>query len=262
VRSLPVVFKAAIFIFAGILKAVCGRYALTQNESELIEDFAITGISPNVDPLPANWNIKPTEEIYIIRNFESERELAKTSWGIIAPWSKSEVEALRSQSQAINARSESIHEKPTFRSAFRARRCLIPATGYYEWATEFGKYKTKQPVFISNESGKPLAFAGIYEKWISPTGEIKESAAIITREAVAGLAEVHHRMPVFLPRDRWDHWLDKKNNDIAKVRSLMEVSEPAVGLRFWPVSDAVNSIRNNGAELVKEIELGEPETLF
>ena len=84
-RSLPVVFKAAFFIFAGILKAMCGRYALTQNESELIEEFAITGISPNVDPLPANWNIKPTEEIYVIRNNEDNRELATTSWGIIAP---------------------------------------------------------------------------------------------------------------------------------------------------------------------------------
>jgi putative SOS response-associated peptidase YedK len=241
---------------------MCGRYALTQNESELIEEFAITGISPNVDPLPANWNIKPTEEIYVIRNNEDNRELATTSWGIIAPWSKSDVEALRSQSQAINARSESIHEKPTFRNAFKSRRCLIPATGYYEWATELGKYKTKQPVFISNESGKSLAFAGIYEKWISPNGEIKESAAIITREAVAGLAKVHHRMPVFLPRDCWDSWLDKKNNEIAKVRSLMEVAEPAAGLRFWPVSDAVNSIRNNGVELINEIELGEPETLF
>ena len=241
---------------------MCGRYALTQNESELIEEFAITGILPNFDPLPANWNIKPTEEIYIIRNNEDNRELATTSWGIIAPWSKNDVEALRSQSQAINARSESIHEKPTFRNAFKSRRCLIPATGYYEWATELGKYKTKQPVFISNESGKPLAFAGIYEKWISPNGEIKESAAIITREAVAGLAKVHHRMPVFLPRDRWDSWLDKKNNEIAKVRSLMEVAEPAAGLRFWPVSDAVNSIRNNGVELINEIELGEPETLF
>jgi len=262
VLSLPVVLVAAIFIFAGILKAMCGRYALTQNEAELVEEFAITGISPNVDPLPVNWNIKPTEKIYIIRNLENNRELATTSWGIIAPWSKNDVDALRSQSQAINARSESIHEKPTFRSAFKLRRCLIPATGYYEWATELGKYKTKQPVFISNESGKPLAFAGIFEKWISPNGEIKESAAIITREAVAGLAKVHHRMPVFLPRDRWESWLDYKNNDIAKLRLLMEVSEPAAGLKFWPVSDAVNSIRNNGADLIKEIELGEPETLF
>lgn len=260
--SLPVVLKAGFFSFAGILKAMCGRYALTQNESELIEEFAITGISSNIDPLPANWNIKPTEEIYIIRNQKDNRQLTTASWGIIAPWSKSDVEALRSQSQAINARSESIHQKPTFRNAFKSRRCLIPATGYYEWATELGKYKTKQPVFISNESGETLAFAGIYEKWISPDGEVKESAAIITREAVAGLAKVHHRMPVFLPRDRWESWLDVTNIEIAKVRSLMEVAEPAAGLRFWPVSEAVNSIRNNGAELVKEIELGEPETLF
>ena len=233
---------------------------------EIIGEFDLDGSTLDAS-LPLNWNIAPTNEIYIIRDTPGssnslERILDSASWGIIAPWQKNFAEARASQSHAINARSESIHEKPTFRQAFRTTRCLIPATGYYEWATELGKYKTKQPVFISNESGKPLAFAGIYEKWISPNGEIKESAAIITREAVAGLAKVHHRMPVFLPRDRWDSWLDKKNNEIAKVRSLMEVAEPAVGLRFWPVSDAVNSIRNNGVELINEIELGEPETLF
>ena len=181
---------------------MCGRYARAQEMDEIIGDFDLDGSTLDAS-LPLNWNIAPTNEIYIIRDTPSnsnslERILDSASWGIIAPWQKNFAAARASQSHAINARSESIHEKPTFRQAFRTTRCLIPATGYYEWATVLGKYKTKQPVFISNESGKSLAFAGIYDKWISPNGEIRESAAIITREAVAGLAKVHHRMPVFL----------------------------------------------------------------
>ena len=122
---------------------MCGRYALVKSAGELIEEFEIT---TNRIPaaLPADWNIAPTREIYVVRNLRddanpNQRELATLSWGMIAPWSKDRNEAIRSQSQAINARSESVHEKPTFRSAFKSRRCLIPASGYYEWATELGK---------------------------------------------------------------------------------------------------------------------------
>ena len=242
---------------------MCGRYALTQNESELIEEFAITGISPNVDPLPANWNIKPTEEIYVIRNNEDNRELATTSWGIIAPWSKSDVEALRSQSQAINARSESIHEKPTFRNAFKSRRCLIPATGYYEWATSLGKYPPKQPFYISSaEPNKSLSIAGIWSTWKNEKGEEIQSAAIITREAVGELATIHSRMPVFMERDKWSDWLDPKNREIEDLIALMQNPDPAAGLVTRPVSSRVNLVANNGPELIAEIELGEAQTLF
>ena len=137
---------------------MCGRYALVKSAGELIEEFEIT---TNRIPaaLPADWNIAPTREIYVIRDFrdfgddvsENRRELATLSWGMIAPWSKDRSEAVRSQSQAINARSESVHERPTFRSAFKSRRCLIPASGYYEWATELGKYESKQPFFIQSD---------------------------------------------------------------------------------------------------------------
>ena len=106
-----------------------------------------------------------------------------------------------------------------------------------------------------------MAFSGIYEKWISPTGEEKESVAIITRDAVNELATVHNRMPLFLPRDRWDAWMDPQLQDIEKLRALMQVSNPDANLRFWPVADLVNSIRNNGAELIAPIET-QPETLF
>ena len=235
---------------------MCGRFALSAMLTDIAEEFS-TSAEPD-RTLPVDWNIKPTQDIYIVRN----QEIKIASWGLIAPWSKNSSDALRSQSQAINARSESVHEKPTFRTAFRQRRCLVPATGYYEWATELGRYKTKQPVFISRDDERLLAFAGIFDRWISPEGEIRDSVAIITRDAVGDLAKVHNRMPLFLPRDRWDAWMDSKVTDVEEIRSLMQVPDPDAHLRYWPVSTLVNSIRNNGAELIAPIELGEPETLF
>ena len=211
--------------------------------------------------LPADWNITPTREIYIVRdNREGKRELTTLSWGLIAPWSENPQDALRSQSQAINARTETVHEKPTFRSAFISRRCLIPATGYYEWATEMGPYAPKQPFYIHGEG--LIAFAGIWDRWRAPDGTYKESAALITRPAVEFLATVHHRMPTFLPRDRWDAWLSPQLNKVDEIRGLLNLSAPASGLQAHPVSSRVNSTGNNGPDLIKEIELGEPQTLF
>ena len=211
--------------------------------------------------LPADWNITPTRDIYIVRdNREAQRELATVSWGLIAPWSEDAQSALRSQSQAINARTETVHEKPTFRNAFTSRRCLIPASGYYEWATEMGPYAPKQPFFIHGD--RLIAFAGIWDRWRSPDGSYQESAAIITRPAVEFLATVHHRMPTFLPRERWDAWLDPALNKVDEIRGLMDLAEPALGLSAYPVSSRVNSTANNGSQLIAPIELGEPETLF
>ena len=235
---------------------MCGRFALSAMLTDIAEEFSTTAMPEKT--LPVDWNIKPTQDIYIIKN----QSIDIASWGLIAPWSKDSIQALRSQSQAINARSESVHEKPTFRNAFRNRRCLVPASGYYEWATELGRYKTKQPVFISRDDDKLLAFAGIYDRWISPGGEIRDSVAIITRDAVGDLAKVHNRMPLFLPRDRWSDWMDTELTEIEEVRSLMNIPHPDSHLRFWPVSTLVNSIRNNGAELIAPVELGEPEVLF
>jgi len=235
---------------------MCGRFALSAMLTDIAEEFS-TSAEPD-RTLPVDWNIKPTQDIYIVKN----QEITIASWGLIAPWSKNSNDALRSQSQAINARSESVHEKPTFRNAFRQRRCLVPATGYYEWATELGRYKTKQPVFISRDDEKLLAFAGIFDRWISPEGEIRDSVAIITRDAVGDLAKVHNRMPLFLPRERWGAWMDSDVTDVEEIRTLMQVPDPDAHLRYWPVSTLVNSIRNNGAELIAPIELGEPETLF
>ena len=235
---------------------MCGRYALSAEISDIAEEFS-TNSAPELS-LPADWNIKPTNDVYIIKN----QAIEIASWGMIAHWSKSDDEAAKSQSSAINARSESVHEKPTFKSAFRSNRCLLPATGYYEWASELGKYKTKQPIYISRDDNKLLAFTGIFQSWTSPSGRVIQSVSIITRQAVGQLALVHSRMPVFLPRDRWADWMNPKINDVAKIRSLMDIPNPDANLGFHPVSSAVNSITGSGPGLIEPIELGEPETLF
>jgi putative SOS response-associated peptidase YedK len=244
------------------LDLVCGRYAISKLPEELIEEFEISaGHTGKV--LPADWNISPTKEIYIIRNNQEEkRELVNLSWGLIAPWSKTSDEAIKSQSSAINARTETVDSKPTFKNAFKYHRCLIPATGYYEWATELGKYPSKQPFYIHNKNNKTLAFAGIYSTWHDENGVAKQSAALITRPAVDILEKIHHRMPTFLPQDRWDHWLDNQENDVDEIKALLQFNNEAAGLIADPVSTKVNATRNNGPELIQPIELGEPQTLF
>ena len=243
---------------------MCGRYAQSADMRELMEQFEVTGSSPQ-QSLPANWNIAPTNPIYIVRADSpdfTKVSLATVSWGLIAPWLNDLNEAKSSQSRAINARSESIHEKPTFRAAFKSTRCLIPAEGYYEWATALGKFAPKQPFFITARNGKQLPVAGIWSSWRAPSGDIIQSASIITQEAQGELAEIHSRMPVFMPHDRWNQWLDPKNNSIENLKALMLVESPAAIVVARPVSSAVNSVARNSQELTTGIELREPETLF
>jgi putative SOS response-associated peptidase YedK len=241
---------------------MCGRYAQAQGMDEIIERFDLD--ASQVDKsLPLNWNIAPTNEIYIIRDNQQGRILDSASWGLIAPWQKNFIEARNSQSHAINARSETIHEKPTFRQALRTSRCLIPATGYYEWATSLGKYPPKQPFYISPaQENTSLSIAGIWSIWKNESGGEIQSAAIITREAVGELATIHSRMPIFMPSDRWDGWLDPQNREIETLIALMDIPDPTHGLVARPVAPGVNLVANNGAELIDPFELGEAQTLF
>jgi putative SOS response-associated peptidase YedK len=234
---------------------MCGRISMEAMLKDIIREFGVD--SKQSKELQANYNIKPTEELYVI----TQDHINVASWGMIAPWSKSSPDALKSQSKAINARSETVHEKPTFKNAFRRSRCLVPATGYYEWSTELGEYKPRQPVYVSRNDGKILAFAGIHDRWISPEGESKDSVAIITREAVGDLAKFHSRMPMFLPRERWSSWLDPELQDVEKIRTLFDNFQPDANLQSWPVADLVNSIRSSGPELIAPVKVV-PETLF
>ncbi len=237
---------------------------MAQSQEEIVAFFNLTENDSN-PTLPLNWNIAPTNDIYIIKQKDREnnhRVLDTASWGLIAPWQKNFTDARAGQSHAINARSESIHEKPTFRDAFRTTRCLIPATGYYEWATSLGKYPPKQPFYISSKDGAPLSIAGIYSTWRSESGVLIQSASIITQEAVGELATIHSRMPVFMAPNRWDDWLDLGNRETSFLQSLMVSQDPTAGLVTRPVSPRVNVVANNGPEIIEPYELGEPETLF
>lgn len=249
---------------------MCGRYALTANMDVIVEEFGVTDNRIH-DPLPLNWNIAPTNPIYIVTGSHNgdrfQHTLDLASWGMIAPWEKDLAQARASQARAINARSESVHEKPTFRNSFRLHRCLIPASGYYEWATALGRYKTKQPFFIHRADNHLISFAGIFSSWRSPQGEEIQTASVITRDAVGELATIHDRMPVMLPRSRWDEWLDPTHRDIDFLRSLMSFDpskgeQPDAGLTSHPVSPRVNVVANNDPSIIEPLELGEPETLF
>jgi len=242
---------------------MCGRFTLTVSSEEIAAQF--TTNPPQLPQLEFNWNIAPTTPIYFVKGETPSgdvRSIDIARWGLIPSWARDASRA----SNAINARSESIAEKPTFREAFRSRRCIIPATGYYEWATELGPYPPKQPFYIHRKDNALLAIAGLYESWIDPASK-KEvtTASIITREAVGGLATIHHRMPVFLTEDKWSAWMGTSRlheSEVDQYLALLNSPEPAAGLEFHPVNSAVNSALTSGAELIKPIELGEPETLF
>jgi putative SOS response-associated peptidase YedK len=240
---------------------MCGRFAQSKLVADLVEEFGINGATPE-SPLPANWNIAPTREIYMVRKSSAQINLATASWGLIGHWYKDEAIARKSQSHAINARSESVFRKPTFRDSFLRKRCLIPADGYYEWATELGKFPPKQPLYISREDGKSLSMAGIGSTWVSLTGKTIESVAIITRASAGILDPINNRMPVILPKDRWESWLDPSLQEAAELRELMEFFRPDAGLTVHAVSHSVNSVANNGIAMIRQVTLGEPETLF
>jgi putative SOS response-associated peptidase YedK len=242
---------------------MCGRYAQTQEMREFsLRNLLSLASSQKTRCLLVGILRQQTIFISCATTLKIFANYPLHHGGMIGPWLTDEAEARASQSRAINARSESIHEKPTFRDSFKSRRCLIPADGYYEWATELGRYKTKQPFYISSDEGKSLPIAGIWNTWRSPSGALMQSASIITREAVGELATIHHRMPVMMPKDRWSAWLDVKNTNVRELINMMSTQDPAAHLHPVPVSDAVNKVANNGPQLAVPISITEPETLF
>ena len=251
---------------------MCGRFALSMSPGDLVEEFKIT-MGFDGPALPANWNVTPTSPIYAIRsnNDNHRRELFTPSWGLIAPWSKDQASALKSQSNAINARIESVHEKPTFRSAFRSRRCIIPVSGYYEWATENGAFPPKQPFYIHSSvqgNAQSLALAGIFDRWVDSNGEIHESCSIITRPAIGQLAAIHHRMPTFITEERWSEWISPEPRESEELHHLLRIDvtqadeDWVAALAVDPVSTRVNYTRNNGPDLIVPESAPEQPTLF
>jgi putative SOS response-associated peptidase YedK len=239
---------------------MCGRFVSARRRLELLEEFAATRDSVAADREP-DYNVTPTRRIYTVLQHkpEDERELRLVRWGLVPSWAKDTSGGAR----MINARSETVAVKPSFRAAFAKRRCLIPADGYYEWITED---KAKKPFYIYRTDGGILAFAGIYELWRnSQVPEDHEDAwywsgSIITTQATDEVGRIHDRTPMTIARESWAEWLDPGNND---KEQMLAVMRPATlsgsgGLASHPVSTAVNSIRNNGPSLIEPLGDVEP----
>jgi putative SOS response-associated peptidase YedK len=232
---------------------MCGRFVSARKRLELLEEFAATRDAVAADRNP-DYNVAPTKRIYAVRDREGERELTLVRWGLVPSWAKDTSGGAR----LINARSETVAVKPAFRAAFARRRCLIPADGYYEWVTE---EKAKKPFYIYRADGGILAFAGIYELWRnSSVPDDHEdawytSASIITTQATDEIGRIHDRTPMVIGPDSWTDWLDPANHE---KEMLLAVMRPATtsgsgGLTSYPVSTAVNSVRNNGPSLIEPL---------
>ncbi len=183
---------------------------------------------------------------------QAERELRVVRWGLVPFWAKD----VKIGSRMINARAETVAEKPAFRRAFARRRCLLPADGYYEWQSMPGA--AKQPMYITRGDGRSLAFAGLYELWRDPAvGRDDEdawlwTATVITTSAPDELGMIHDRMPMIIDPTSWGDWLDPANSEVADLRALLAPAAVS-GLTTYPVSTEVNSVRNNGPQLIEPI---------
>jgi putative SOS response-associated peptidase YedK len=242
---------------------MCGRYVSTRGPAELSSLFHVPDPPLEEVALEPSWNVAPTDDVWAVMERvdrdtgEIRRQLRAVRWGLVPSWAKSPDVGPK----MINARVETVADKPAFRRPFAKRRCLLPADGFYEWQSVDvpGQAKPrKQPYFITPEDGSVMALAGLYEFWRDPGAGDQDQAAwwttctIITTEARDAAGRIHPRMPLALPADHYDSWLDPAHEDAHELRDLLIT--PAAGhLVARPVSSAVNSVRNDGPQLVEEV---------
>jgi putative SOS response-associated peptidase YedK len=230
---------------------MCGRFTLNVEPKEIEKEFAaVTEQSAGQrEENQKRFNIAPSQVISVIRQFETERVISGLKWGLVPSWAKEESIGNR----MINARAESLAEKPSFRNAFKARRCLIPSSGFYEWK-RLGDKAGKQP-FYFYLPGKPVfGFAGLWETWKTEAGAQLESCTIITTTANAVLAPVHDRMPVIIKPEAYAEWLDPKEMDADYLQKFL-APFPAEEMQSHAVSRQVNSPTFDAAELIDPLEL-------
>jgi putative SOS response-associated peptidase YedK len=252
---------------------MCGRYASSRRPEDLVEEFEIDKVEV-AEPLPPDYNVAPTKQVYAVvqrptdpqdEHGASERQLRSVRWGLVPFWAKDPSVG----NKMINARMETVHEKPAYRRPFASRRCLLPADGYFEWYATEQKTKAgkpvKQPFFIHPADGGVLAMAGLYEVWRDKTRDDDDprrflwSCTVITTSAEDSVGHIHDRMPLMVERDRWASWLDPAVHDPDTLKQLLVPAAPG-RLEAYPVSTAVNSVRNNGPELLDALaaEPGQP----
>ncbi|MFC1516613.1 SOS response-associated peptidase [Thermodesulfobacteriota bacterium] len=215
---------------------MCGRFVGYRSLEQLKAFFPIDRAAGEV---AASYNIAPLQEILAIINHDGENRLEKFHWGLVPFWAKD----ISFGSKMINARAETVATKPSFRNAFKKRRCLIIADGFYEWA---GTEREKQPVYLTVPDGSPFAFAGLWETWKKKedADSIYRSCTIITTEASESIGRIHHRMPVILKPDVYGTWLDPENNDVTVLESMLK-KDILTELTGYPVSKQVNAVRHN-----------------
>jgi putative SOS response-associated peptidase YedK len=225
---------------------MCGRFTLTASPDALTGFFGLA----DVPPLEPRYNIAPTQQVFAVRPDQAgHRQGGLLKWGLIPSWANDPGIGNR----MLNARSETAADKPSFRSALRKRRCLIAASGFFEWQKAGAK---KQPYYVRSRDGGPLAFAGLWERWDKGEGPV-ESCTILTNEANGLMRPLHDRMPVILDARDFDRWLDPATQDADEVAPLL-VPCPEDVLTAYPVSTWVNSPRNQGPKCVEAIGAGVP----
>ncbi|MCC9076558.1 SOS response-associated peptidase [Litorilinea aerophila] len=223
---------------------MCGRFTLFSSPERLAELFDLAE-PPQLAP---RYNIAPTQPVAIVRADArtQTREWALVQWGLVPSWAKDPSMG----SRLINARAETVAEKPSFRAAFKRRRCLIPADGFYEWQRTS---KGKQPYFVHLRDGSPFAMAGLWEFWTGPDGSALESCTILTTEANELMAPLHNRMPVIVAPEDYQNWLtidlDRERERASLLHHLLRPF-PAEAMEAYPVSTYVNSPRNEGADCI------------
>ena len=224
---------------------MCGRFTLSAPPEVISMCFDIETDSFNY--LPA-FNIAPTQNVLTVRNRDNSKHAQTMRWGLIPFWAKE----AKIGNKMINARSETVIENKVFKTPFQKRRCLILADSFYEWVRVS---KSKQPIRILLDSEKPFAFAGIWESWKDPNdpnADAVESCSIITTHANTLMQPIHDRMPVILPRELESDWLDLDNTDTSFLREIMIPFDPGL-MKCYPVSQAVNSTKNEGKDLITPI---------
>lgn len=228
---------------------MCGRFVSSSPPDEVAKYFDAEP-SPEA-ALEPNYNVAPTTDVYVVRTDGTTRRLGAHHWGLVPFWAKSPSIG----NKMINARAKGLADKNAFKNAFRKRRCLVPADGFYEWHKLAGQ-NSKQPYFIHRPDQEPLAFAGLWEEWRGPDRDGSQrlrSTTIITTEANDTMATIHDRMPVILPLSAWDEWLDPDNADLDTLGRLLVPAPPEI-VSLRPVSTEVGNVRNHGAHLIERAE--------
>lgn len=220
---------------------MCGRYSLTADPEELARRFEFAGDWTALKP---RYNVAPTQQVLAVVGGD-ERRGGLMHWGLIPHWAKQR----KPGRPLINARAETVAERPAFRAAFRRRRCLVLADGFYEWQQAGGG---KRPMRIVLDSQEPFAFAGLWSIWTDPEGQRISSCAIITTEANDLLRSIHNRMPVILPRDTEEFWLDPDVDDPGALGSLL-IPYASEAMEAYEVSPLVNSATNDSPEIIEKV---------